>query len=200
MQFRMLMKRASVTATATAAVAVLGLAASVSACGKKAEPAASETPNAGASSEAAAEKSAKTTVIPFQKFDKNDRRAVDDYLASKQGRDFSGGVTQLKTEEVSVGQGPAVKKGDTVTVQAASSLLTTGRKLNKTAPNAPLVFKVGDGTKIAGLEEGVIGMKAGGKRKLTIPPDKAHGKTGQRVTVPGNATVVYEVELIRVEP
>jgi len=181
--------------------AIAGLAIATSAaCGKKAEPSATKTSDtkAAADTKTAPTADSPKTKVPFQKFDKNDRRAVDDYIAGGQGRDFSGGVKELKSEDLSVGKGEAVKKGDTVKVHVVSTLFTTGRQVFKTTPDAPLTFKVGDGTKIVGLEEGIVGMKIGGKRKLTIPPAKAHGKRGQRVTVPSNATLVYEVDLVEI--
>ena len=191
MQVGMLLKRAC--------VAVVGLAIATSACGKKAEPTGTTTTSESPGAAAASEPASKKTKVPFQKFDKNDRRPVDDYIAAGRGKDFSGGVTELKVEDLSMGEGVAVEKGDTVALQAKSTLFTTGRKLYSTPPDAPLTFKVGAGTTIVGLEEGVVGMKVGGKRKLTIPPGKAHGERGQRVTVPRNAAIVYEVELVRID-
>ncbi len=196
MQGGMLLKRTCVV--------VAGIAFAASACGKKEDSTPTVIPTKSAAVTPAGTATGKPvrakSKIAIQKFDKNDRRPVDDYIAAKQGKDFSGGVTELKSEDLLPGTGESVEKGDVVAVYTTSTLFTTGRLLYRTPRGEPLTFTVGDGKTIVGLEEGVVGMKVGGKRKLTIPPDKAFGKRGQRVTVPGSATVVYDVELIGIEP
>lgn len=190
-----------------ACLAVVGLAIASSACSKEAEPTANQSADSGVGAKPAPlpgsgadPKSADPKgVVPYQKRDKAKRAAIGDFIASTQGKDFSGGVTELKIEEVSAGQGAAVETGDTISVRTTSSLFTTSRPVASTPIGAPLRFTVGDGTTIVGLDEGVVGMKLGGKRKLTIPPDKAYGDAGQRITVPANATLVYEVELVNIE-
>lgn len=196
MQGGMLLKR-------TCAV-LAGIAFAAPACGKKEDPTPTVIPTRSAAATPAGTEAGKPvpakSKIAVQKFDKNDRRPADDYIAAQQGKDFSGGVTELKSEDLLAGTGESVEKGDVVVVYTTSTLFTTGRLLYRTPRSEPLTFTVGAGKTIVGLEEGVVGMKVGGKRKLIIPPDKAFGERGQRITIPGDATVVYEVELIGIEP
>jgi FKBP-type peptidyl-prolyl cis-trans isomerase len=65
--------------------------------------------------------------------------------------------------------------------------------------NEPLSFRIGAGEVIKGWDEGVVAMKVGGRRTLTIPPDMAYGKQGLGQLIPRNATLVFDVELIEVK-
>jgi FKBP-type peptidyl-prolyl cis-trans isomerase FkpA len=116
------------------------------------------------------------------------------------GPDETGGeVTELQIEDIVVGTGATAKAGDTVTVHY-TGWLTDGTKFDSSVDRGePFVFGLGQGEVIQGWDEGVAGMKVGGKRKLTIPADMAYGATGAGDVIPPNATLVFEVELLKVE-
>jgi len=104
--------------------------------------------------------------------------------------------SSLQVEEMKVGQGDEATAGKQVTVQY-EGFLTDGRRFASSARDGrPLSFTLGKGQVIRGLDEGILGMKAGGKRRLVIPPRLAYGLPS---ALPADATVVYEVELLSVQ-
>lgn len=104
----------------------------------------------------------------------------------------------LQIEELAAGQGVAAKAGDTVHVHYTGWLLD-GKKFDSSHDrNKAFVFVLGKGMVIKGWDEGVAGMKPGGKRKLTIPGNLAYGDRGFPGLIPPNATLSFEVELLKV--
>jgi len=104
----------------------------------------------------------------------------------------------LIIEDVTVGEGAAAATGQKVTVHY-TGWLTNGTQFDSSKDrNDPFVFPLGGGRVIKGWDEGVQGMKVGGKRKLTIPPALGYGARGAGSTIPPNATLVFEVELLGV--
>lgn len=105
----------------------------------------------------------------------------------------------LKIEEIKVGEGKEVKPGDTVTIHYAGTL-ENGKKFDSSYDrNEPFQTQIGVGQVIEGWDEGVVGMKVGGKRKLTIPSDLAYGERGAGGVIPPNATLIFELELLDVK-
>jgi FKBP-type peptidyl-prolyl cis-trans isomerase len=106
------------------------------------------------------------------------------------------GDAVLKYEDLKEGEGKEAKKGDTVEVHY-TGWLTNGKKFDSSVDRKmPFEFKLGVSRVIEGWHAGIAGMKKGGKRKLTIPPELAYGRDGRPPTIPGNATLIFEVELL----
>jgi FKBP-type peptidyl-prolyl cis-trans isomerase FkpA len=102
----------------------------------------------------------------------------------------------LIVEDMVVGEGAEAAAGQHVTVHY-TGWLTDGRKFDSSKDrNDPFAFALGARHVIAGWDEGVQGMKIGGTRKLTIPPDLGYGARGAGGVIPPNATLVFEVELL----
>lgn len=108
-------------------------------------------------------------------------------------------VGQLKIEDLKVGTGDEAVTGKRVTVNYLGTL-TDGTKFDSSYDrNQPFSFNLGSGEVIKGWDQGVAGMKVGGKRKLTIPSDLGYGAQGAGSVIPPNATLIFEVELLKVE-
>lgn len=108
------------------------------------------------------------------------------------------GAAKLQKTDLKVGTGKAAKTGDNVTVHYRGTL-TNGTKFDASYDRGePFSFPLGGGQVIQGWDEGVVGMKEGGKRKLVIPSDMAYGDDGRPPVIPPKATLVFEVELLKV--
>ncbi|MBV2235768.1 MAG: FKBP-type peptidyl-prolyl cis-trans isomerase [Sterolibacterium sp.] len=104
----------------------------------------------------------------------------------------------LGIEDIKIGDGAEAQPGQLVTVHY-TGWLTDGRKFDSSKDRFdPFTFHLGGREVIAGWDEGVAGMKAGGLRKLTIPPELGYGARGAGGVIPPNATLLFEVELLSV--
>ena len=104
----------------------------------------------------------------------------------------------LKYEDITEGEGTVAGAGQTVTVHY-TGWLENGSKFDSSKDrNDPFSFRLGGGQVIRGWDEGVAGMKVGGTRKLTIPPQLGYGARGAGGVIPPNATLIFEVELLEV--
>ena len=108
-------------------------------------------------------------------------------------------MEELKIEEMVVGTGDEAVNGKKVTVNYSGTLIN-GTKFDSSYDRGVLFsFNLGAGEVIKGWDQGVTGMKVGGKRKLTIPSSLGYGATGAGGVIPPNATLIFEVELLKVE-
>ena len=105
----------------------------------------------------------------------------------------------LKYSDLKVGTGDTAKKGDTVEVHY-TGWLKNGKKFDSSLDRGkPFSFQLGAGRVIKGWDEGVAGMKVGGKRKLIIPSKLAYGEAGAGDVIPPNAELTFEVELLKIK-
>ncbi|GAB4231568.1 MAG: FKBP-type peptidyl-prolyl cis-trans isomerase [Chlamydiales bacterium] len=115
-------------------------------------------------------------------------------------------LESLKIEDVKAGSGKEVKKGSLITVHYTGWVYDSTQGDNKgfqfdssTKRNQPFQFPLGIGMVIQGWEEGFLGMREGGKRILTIPPHMAYGEQGIPGVIPPNATLLFEISLLKTE-
>ena len=102
-------------------------------------------------------------------------------------------------QDLTVGDGPEARRERRVTVHY-SGWLHGGRRFESSRDSgSPVSFTLGRGEVIRGWESGIQGMRAGGTRKLVVPPSLAYGSRGRGEAIPGNATLVFVVELLEVE-
>jgi FKBP-type peptidyl-prolyl cis-trans isomerase FkpA len=106
-------------------------------------------------------------------------------------------VAELSKEDLAVGTGAEAVAGKTVEVHYTGWLLD-GKQFDSSKGRGPFSFALGGGQVIKGWDQGVVGMKVGGKRKLTIPPELGYGLRGFPGVIPAQATLLFEVELLAV--
>ena len=103
----------------------------------------------------------------------------------------------LEYWDIKKGTGPEATAGKKVQVQY-TGWLTNGKKFDSSVGRGPFEFNLGAGDVIKGWDEGVAGMKVGGKRQLRIPPDLAYGPEGRPPVIPPSSTLIFDVELLGV--
>lgn len=108
-------------------------------------------------------------------------------------------VSELKVEDIQVGDGEEVTGGNKVTVNYTGTLVDGTQFDSSYDRGEPFTFNLGAGDVIQGWDMGIAGMKIGGKRKLTIPPTLAYGERGSGSAIPPNSTLIFEVELLEIE-
>ena len=104
----------------------------------------------------------------------------------------------LQYWDIKIGTGDEAKTGSHVKVHY-TGWLTTGKKFDSSMGSKPFDFTLGQSEVIKGWDEGVVGMKVGGKRQLRIAPELAYGEDGHPPQIPPNSTLVFDVQLVSVE-
>ncbi len=114
--------------------------------------------------------------------------------------------TELVMTDVKKGAGPAITAGQTAVVHYTGWLYSPaakdhkGKKFDSSRDrNDPFSFNVGGGEVIGGWDQGVVGMQAGGQRQLVIPPSLGYGARGAGGVIPGNATLLFDIELLKIQ-
>jgi peptidylprolyl isomerase len=107
-------------------------------------------------------------------------------------------VPKVKIEDTQVGTGAEAVPGKTLTVHYTGKL-ENGKVFDSSVGKDPLTFVLGGGQLIPGFEQGVSGMKVGGKRVVTIPPSLGYGEQGAGDVIPPNSTLIFELELVDVK-
>ena len=106
---------------------------------------------------------------------------------------------EFKIDDVKPGTGAEAKEGSAVKVHYTGTLKNGTKFDSSRDKNQPFDFTIGQGQVIKGWEKGVVGMKVGGQRKLTIPYDLAYGEEGKPPTIPSRATLLFDIELLEVK-
>jgi peptidylprolyl isomerase len=105
--------------------------------------------------------------------------------------------TKLVSKDLITGTGKEAKSGDTVTVNYVGVLYKGGKEFDASwKRKEPFQFKLGEGQVIKGWDQGVAGMRIGGRRELIIPSELAYGKTGSPPSIPANAPLVFVIDLL----
>jgi FKBP-type peptidyl-prolyl cis-trans isomerase FkpA len=117
----------------------------------------------------------------------------------------STGSAPFSQTDLRVGTGTEAVAGRTLTVNYSGWLYAPGQAENKgnqfdsSVGRQPFVFRLGAGSVIRGWDQGLVGMRVGGQRRLVIPPELAYGSPGRPPAIPPNATLLFDVELLDVQ-
>ncbi len=145
-------------------------------------------------------KSASVPKVNLFELDPSDPNPTLFAMAIENNQDNSNSRTTesgLKIEDKVIGEGDEAVSGKTVTVNYTGTLVS-GEQFDSSIGRGPFSFPLGAGRVIKGWDEGVSGMKVGGKRILTIPPELGYGSRGAGNVIPANATLIFEVDLLKV--
>ena len=106
--------------------------------------------------------------------------------------------SSLQAQDLIVGKGPAAKDGDKLTVQYVGVLYKNGKEFDTSWGKQPFTFPLGQGQVIQGWDQGLVGMKVGGRRKLIVPAALAYGATGSPPKIGPNEPLIFDVDLKKI--
>jgi peptidylprolyl isomerase len=183
---------------ATLLITILALAAFAAGCGSKgaslSDVNAEATPSAETGSTDTAsdtdEKSSSKTVQPKVSGSLKEKPELSDASGDP--------PTELIQKDIKVGTGPAAKDGDKVTVNYVGHNWSDNAEFDTSWGKDAFSFTLGEGGVIKGWDQGVVGMKKGGRRLLIIPPELGYGAQGSG-SIPANETLVFVVDLIKID-
>ncbi len=107
-------------------------------------------------------------------------------------------ITKLLIEDTQVGTGSPAASGNTITVNY-TGMLTDGKVFDTSVGKQPLTVVIGTGQVIPGWDQGILGMRVGGKRRLIIPADLAYGQKGAAGVIPPNSPLIFDIQLLDVK-
>ncbi|MDA0169951.1 FKBP-type peptidyl-prolyl cis-trans isomerase [Solirubrobacter taibaiensis] len=180
----------------------MALALAFAACGDD-EPETAATPAPTEEAAAAPTEEAAPAATPADDVkSSSDKVEVEGDVGEKPVIKVPGGeATELISEDIEEGKGAEAKAGDTVQVQYSGVLLADGTPFDNSFDRGePFEFQLGAGMVIPGWDQGVAGMKEGGRRVLTIPSDLGYGDAGAPPTIPPGAGLVFVVDLEKINP
>jgi peptidylprolyl isomerase len=105
---------------------------------------------------------------------------------------------QLESADLIVGTGPAAAAGDSITVQYVLATYSTRQVIQSSWTSQPFQFTLGEGQVIQGWDDGVVGMKVGGRRELIIPPSLGYGSQSPGAGIAPNDTLVFVIDLLKI--
>jgi peptidylprolyl isomerase len=170
------------------------LAAALGACGGSKAPGVQPAPGAGGTTLSAPPSTTTTTPTPAATTPK-----PPSPLSKKPAISVPKGAppTKLVTKDLVSGAGTAAKSGNSLTVNYVGVLYKGGKEFDSSwKTGKPFPFQLGRGSVIPGWDQGLVGMKVGGRRELIIPPQLAYGKQGSPPTIPPNSTLVFVIDLL----
>jgi peptidylprolyl isomerase len=106
--------------------------------------------------------------------------------------------TKLESTDLIEGNGKAAVAGDSVTVQYVLATYSSGKVIQSSWTSQPFPFKLGAGQVIPGWDKGVVGMKAGGRRELIIPPSLGYGSQSPGPGIAANDTLVFVIDMVKI--
>ncbi len=185
--------KAGVTVVAAAAIA-LGLTA----CGSSSKaPGVVLAPGAGATSEATSTTTSTSTTSTTATTPTTGALSKEPTITLAKGP----APKRLIVKDLIVGTGATAEKGDTLVVNYVGALFSNHKVFDsswKDTPGKGFAFTLGQGAVIKGWDQGLEGMKVGGRRELIIPPSLAYGTSGSGSTIPPNASLIFIVDLLKV--
>jgi peptidylprolyl isomerase len=188
--------------TALLAIAALALGAGLSACGSSTAPGVHSAPSGGPTSQAYTPAASTATSTSATATTATTPTPTSGPLSTEPKVQVPSGAppTHLVVKDLVVGTGATVKSGSQVTVNYVGVLYKTGKTFSAswTSHQTFGPFRVGAGAVIPGWDEGLIGMRVRGRRELIIPPSLAYKAAGRPPTIPGNATLIFVVDLLAV--
>jgi FKBP-type peptidyl-prolyl cis-trans isomerase len=185
--------------TISTSILALLAAGGLAACGSSKAPGVQPVPSGGATEAAVTASPATSSTTPTTSTPAATTPKPPSPLSKKPVVSVPSGPapTKLQVKDLITGTGPAAKAGSQLTVNYVGVLYKGGKEFDSSwKRNQPFPFQLGQGAVIKGWDQGLVGMKVGGRRELIIPADLAYGKAGSPPTIPPDSALVFVVDLL----